>query len=483
MLEALSEYDDTLMEQFLDGKEIREDLIRKVIRKATINSDIIPTFCGSAFKNKGVQRLLDGIITYLPSPLDKTELVGQHPKNDEKITRTMSLDGDFTALAFKITTDPYIGRLTYFRVYSGRIKAGDTVYNSVSGKRERFVRILRMYANKREEIKEACMGDILAAVGLKHTKTGDTLCNEGHPIILEKMHFPNPVINIAIEPKTKADEEKLVLSMNKLSDEDPSFKVEINEETGQTIISGMGELHLEIIVDRLLREFKVGANVGVPQVAYKETIKKSQEAEGKFVKQSGGRGQYGHVKIKLEPLPPGGGFEFENKIYGGAIPQEFILPVKRGIENAMKNGIVAGYPMIDIKATLLDGSYHDVDSSELAFRIAGSMAFQSAAKKSGGVLLEPIMKLDVTVPENYIGDVISDITSRRGKIEKLEDRDNTKFVSSLIPLSEVFGYSTALRSITQGRAVFSMEFLRYSHVAKNIEDKILHKYSGEVIAG
>lgn len=483
MLEALSEYDDTLMEQFLDEREIEADLIRKVIRKATINSDIIPTFCGSAFKNKGVQRLLDGIIAYLPSPLDKTDLVGQHPKNDEKIIRTMSLDGDFTALAFKITTDPYVGRLTYFRVYSGRIKTGDTVYNSVSGKRERFVRILRMYANKREEIKEARMGDMLAAVGLKHTKTGDTLCNEGHPIVLEKMHFPNPVINIAIEPKTKADEEKLSLSMNKLSEEDPSFKVEINEETGQTIISGMGELHLEIIVDRLLREFKVGANVGAPQVAYKETIKKSHEAEGKFIKQSGGRGQYGHVKIKLEPLPPGSGFEFENKIYGGAIPQEFILPVKRGIENAMKNGIVAGYPMIDIKATLLDGSYHDVDSSEIAFRIAASMAFQNAAKKSGGVLLEPIMKLDVTVPDNYIGDVISDISSRRGKIGKLEDRDNTKFVSSLIPLSEVFGYSTALRSITQGRAVFSMEFHRYSHVPKNIEDKILHQYSGEVTAG
>jgi len=340
-----------------------------------------------------------------------------------------------------------------------------------------------MFANKREDISEARMGDIVAAVGLKHTKTGDTLCNEGHPIMLEGMRFPNPVINIAIEPKTKADEEKLAMSLNKLSDEDPSFKVDVDSETGQTIISGMGELHLEIIVERLLREFSVAASVGAPQVSYKETIRSSAIAEGKFIKQSGGKGQYGHVKISLEPLPTGKGFEFENKIVSGAIPKEFILPVKKGIENAMKNGIVAGYPIVDVKATLLDGAYHVVDSSELAFRVAGSMAFQAAAKKAGAILLEPIMKLDVIVPENYLGDVISDITARRGKIEGIDDKDNVKFVRSIVPLNEVFGYSTALRSITQGRAVFSMEFYQYTQIPKEIEDKLLYKYSGAVSAG
>lgn len=483
MLENLSEFDDALMEKFLDGDEIEPDLIRGVVRKATISSSVIPVFCGSAFKNKGVQRLLDGILAYLPSPLDKKELTGHHPKNGQEITRQMSPDGDFIAIAFKITTDPYIGKLTYFRVYSGSVKAGDTVYNPISGTRERIARILRMFANKREEIKEARMGDIVAAVGLKKTRTGDTLCNEEHPIILEPMHFPNPVINIAIEPKTKADEAKLSESMNKLSEEDPSFKVEVNEETGQTIISGMGELHLEIIVDRLLREFKVEANVGMPQVAYKETIKNSADAVVKFAKQTGGKGQFAHVKIHIEPLEPGKGFEFESKIYGGAIPTEFILPVKRGIEDAMKNGIVAGYPMLDVKATLLDGSYHEVDSSELAFRVAGSMAFQEAARKAGGILLEPVMKLDIIVPENYLGDVLSDINSRRGKIEDIADRDNAKFVKSFVPLRELFGYATALRSVTQGRAVFTMEFHRYSQMPKDVEEKILYKESGAVSAG
>ena len=483
MLEALSEYDDELLEDYLEGAEVNPARIRRAARTATINSDIVPVFCGSAFKNKGVQRLLDAIIYYLPSPLDKTELVGRHPKTDQEIIRKMSLEGYFTALAFKITTDPYVGRLTYFRVYSGIVKKGSTVYNPVAGKRERIGRILRMFANKREDIDEARMGDIVAAVGLKNTKTGDTLCNQGHPIILEQMHFPNPVINIAIEPKTKADEEKLSLSLNKLSEEDPSFRVDVNSETGQTIISGMGELHLEIIVDRLLREFRVEANVGEPQVSYKETIQHSAEAEGKFIKQTGGRGQYGHVRIRIEPLPMGRGFEFENKIFGGAIPREYIIPVKRGIENAMQNGVIAGYPMIDIKATLLDGSYHDVDSSELAFRVAGSMAYQAAVKKAGSVLLEPIMKLDIIVPENYLGDVISDITSRRGKIEDVNDRDNAKFVKSLVPLNEVFGYSTALRSLTQGRAVFSLEFHHYLQVPKDLEAKFIYKYSGVVPAG
>jgi len=483
MLETLSEYDDELMERYIEGQKINTESIRRAARTATIKSKVIPVFCGSAFRNKGIQRLLDAIVLYLPSPLDRTELVGRHPKTGQEIVKKVSLDSDFMALAFKITTDPYVGRLAYFRVYSGVVKLGSNVYNPVSGKRERIGRLLRMFANKREDISEARMGDIVAAVGLKHTKTGDTLCNEGHPIMLEGMRFPNPVINIAIEPKTKADEEKLAMSLNKLSDEDPSFKVDVDSETGQTIISGMGELHLEIIVERLLREFSVAASVGAPQVSYKETIRSSAIAEGKFIKQSGGKGQYGHVKISLEPLPTGKGFEFENKIVSGAIPKEFILPVKKGIENAMKNGIVAGYPIVDVKATLLDGAYHVVDSSELAFRVAGSMAFQAAAKKAGAILLEPIMKLDVIVPENYLGDVISDITARRGKIEGIDDKDNVKFVRSIVPLNEVFGYSTALRSITQGRAVFSMEFYQYTQIPKEIEDKLLYKYSGAVSAG
>ncbi len=483
MIENLSEYDDGLMEEYLEEKEIKVDALRRAVRVATLKSEIVPVFCGSAFKNKGVQRLLDAILFYLPSPLDKTELTGIHPKTDESISRTMSLEDDFTALAFKIMSDPYVGRLTYFRVYSGTVKKGQNVFNPISGKGERLGRILRMFANKREDVEEAKMGDIVAAVGLKNTKTGDTLCNEGHPIILEQMHFPNPVINIAIEPKTKADEEKLSLSLGKLSEEDPSFKVHINEETGQTIIAGMGELHLEIIVDRLLREFKVEANIGEPEVAYKETIISETESEAKFIKQSGGRGQYGHVVIKLEPLPPGGGFEFVNKIFGGAIPKEFIISVKRGIEEAMKNGILAGYPMIDVKVTLLDGSYHDVDSSEIAFRVAGSMAFREGTKKAGCVLLEPIMKLDVAVPENYLGGVINDITSRRGKIEDVADKNNAKHVHAKVPLSEIFGYSTSLRSVTQGRAVFSLGFHHYSQVPKSLEEKLLYKISGEVATG
>ncbi len=479
LLEAVAEFDDELMELYLDGKEeIDPELIRRAIRKATIQFKIVPVLCGSAFRNKGVQRLLDAIIYYLPSPLDKKELVGENPKTNESIVREMKPEGHFTALAFKIMTDPYVGRLIYFRVYSGSVQAGKTVYNPTSGKRERLGRILRMFANKREDIDHAVMGDIVAAVGLKNTKTGDTLCNEGHPILLEQMHFPDPVITIAIEPKTKADEEKLSESLNKLSDEDPTFKVRTNSETGQTVISGMGELHLEIIVDRLLREFKVGANIGQPQVAYKETIAVFKEAEAKFIKQSGGRGQYGHVKITVEPSKPGSGFIFENKIIGGAIPREFIKPVRMGVEGAMKNGLLAGYQMVDIKVTLLDGSFHAVDSSEVAFKIAGSMAFQEGAKKAGGVLLQPIMSLEVIVPENYLGDVLNDISSRGGNISGINDRDDAKIIKAQVPLREMFGYSTALRSLTQGRAVFSMEFDKYEPASKDIEEKIINRFSG-----
>ncbi|MFC1553226.1 elongation factor G [candidate division KSB1 bacterium] len=478
LLEVISEYDDELMEKYLDGAEISEELFRKAIRAGTLSTKVIPVFCGSAFRNKGVQRLLDAINYYLPSPMDKTELTGRHPKTDKEIVKEMSPNGDFVALAFKIATDPYVGRLTYFRVYSGTVRTGDTVYNPSAGKRERLGRILRMYANKREDLEEATMGDIVAGVGLKLTKTGDTLCNEGHQIFLEKMNFPDPVINIAIEPKTKADEEKLALSLNKLSDEDPTFKVDVNSETGQTIISGMGELHLEIISDRLLREFKVAANVGVPQVSYKERLLKEVEVETKFVKQTGGKGQYAHVKIRVEPMPRGAGFEFSNEIFGGAIPREFIHPIKRGIEDSMKNGILAGYPVVDTKVTLLDGSFHEVDSSEIAFRACGNIAFRDAQKKAGNVLLEPIMKIDIIVPENYLGEVMSDINARRGKIEGLDDKDKAKFVKTLVPLREVFGYSTALRSLTQGRAVFTMQFDHFEQMPKQIEEKLLNKYSG-----
>jgi elongation factor G len=481
LLESVAEFDDELMVQYLNGEEVKPELIHRALRTGTLRSAIVPVLCGASFKNKGVQRLLDAVTYYLPSPLDMPDLKGKHPKTGHEVVKKMLPDGDFVALAFKIATDPYVGRLTYFRVYSGSIETGETAYNPTVGKRERFGRILRMFANKREDISEAQMGDIGAAVGLKFTKTGDTLCNEGHPIILESMHFPNPVINIAIEPKTKTDEEKLALSLSKLSDEDPTFKVEVNGETGQTIISGMGELHLEIIVDRLLREFNVSANVGIPQVSYKETIRCTAEAEGKFIKQTGGRGQYGHVKIRIEPLSHGKGFEFENKIIGGVIPREFIIQVKKGIEDALKNGVLAGYPIIDIKATLLDGSYHEVDSSELAFRIAGSMALQTAAAKAGVILLEPIMKLDIILPENYLGDVIADITSRRGKIEGIEDKDKVKHIKSYVPLSEVFGYSTALRSLTQGRAVFTLEFNNYAPIPKEIEGKLLYRFTGAVV--
>ncbi|MFQ5677374.1 MAG: elongation factor G, partial [bacterium] len=475
LLESVSEYDDTLLEKYLDGHEIEEADIVRTIRKATIDCSITPVLLGSAFKNKGVQRLLDSVISFLPSPADIPEILGHHPKTDKEISRKPSRDDPFSALAFKIMTDPYVGKLTYFRVYSGVASAGSYIYNVNEKKRERLGRILRMSANKREDIEKVGPGDIVAAVGLKHTKTGDTLCVEGSPILLESMHFPEPVIAVAIEPKTKADQEKLGISLGKLAEEDPTFRVRSEEETGQTIIYGMGELHLEILVDRLLREFKVGANVGQPQVAYKEAISKKVQAEGKFVRQSGGRGQYGHVVVEIEPNESGAGFEFVNKIVGGVIPREYISSVEQGIKEATANGVIAGYPLVDVKATLLDGSYHDVDSSEMAFKIAGSMALKNAASKAGPVLMEPIMDVEVVVPEEYLGEVMGDLNGRRGKIRGIFPRKDAQVVTASAPLSEMFGYATALRSLTQGRAIFTLQFSKYEVAPKAVAEKILEK--------
>lgn len=479
MLEALADIDENIMEKFLGGEEITVEEIKKAIRKGTIEMKITPVLCGSAFKNKGVQMLLDAIVDYLPSPLDIPPVRGINPLDDSESVRKASPDEPFAALAFKIMTDPYVGQLTFMRVYSGVLNAGSYVYNSTKGTKERIGRLLRMHANKREEIKEVAAGDIAAAVGLKSTLTGDTLCDEKFPIILESIEFPEPVISVAIEPKTKADQEKLSQSLAKLAQEDPSFKVSFDEETGQTIISGMGELHLEIIVDRLLREFKVGANVGKPQVAYKETIRASAKAEGKFIRQSGGRGQYGHVMIEIEPAEIGKGFEFVNKIVGGTIPREYIPAVEKGIKEAMDSGVLAGYPVVDVKATLYDGSYHEVDSSEMAFKIAGSMAFKEAAKKAKPVLLEPIMSVEVVTPEEYMGDVMGDLNARRGRIQSMEKRGNSQVIRVEVPLSEMFGYATDLRSKTQGRATYTMQFSRYEEVPKNIGDAIIAKVKGE----
>ena len=478
ILEAVAEYDETLLEKYLEGEEISDKDVISAIRKATIDVKIIPVLCGSAFKNKGVQRLMDAIVNYLPAPSDLPPVIGLHPKTDKEISRKHSEDEPFSALAFKIMTDPYVGKLTFFRVYSGSAKAGSYVYNPISGKKERFGRVLQMHANSREDIQEVFTGDIAAAVGLKHTRTGDTLCDDNHHIILESMHFPEPVISVAIEPKTKVDQDKLTNALIKLSDEDPTFLVRTDEDTGQTIISGMGELHLEIIVDRMLREFKVGANVGRPQVAYKETITKTVEAEGKFIRQSGGRGQYGHVVVKISPNEAGKGFEFENAIVGGVIPKEYISSVKTGIQGAMNNGVLAGYPVKDIKIKLFDGSTHDVDSSEMAFKIAGSMAFQNGCKKANPVLLEPLMKVEVVVPEEYLGDVIGNLNSRRGKISGILPRKDAQVVSALVPLAEMFGYATQLRSISQGRAIYTMQFSHYEHTPQNIASEIIEKTKG-----
>ena len=480
LVEAAVEYDEELMEKYLGGEELTEEEIRRAIRKATIAGGLVPVFCGSAFKNKGVPQLLDGVIDYLPSPIDIPPVKGHLPHHDETVAeRQASDDEPFAALAFKVMTDPYVGKLTYFRVYSGSLKAGSYVYNSTKDKRERVGRLLQMHANHREERDEVFAGDIAAAIGLKDTKTGDTLCDPDHPIILEAMKFPEPVIDVAIEPKTKADQDKLSAGLAKLAEEDPTFRVHIDQETGQTIISGMGELHLEIIVDRLKREFKVEANVGRPQVAYRETIRKSaQNVEGKFIRQTGGRGQYGHVVINISPAEPGSGLIFEDKIVGGVIPKEYIGPVEQGIKEAMENGVLAGYPMVDVKVELIDGSYHEVDSSEMAFKIAGSIALKEGAKRADPVLLEPIMDVEVVTPPEYMGEVMGDLSSRRGKIGGMTQRGDAQVIGASVPLSEMFGYSTALRSLTQGRAVYSMQFSRYEEVPKQKAEEIISKVRG-----
>ena len=473
LIESISDYDEAIMEKFLEGEEIGLDELKAAIRLATLNVDIIPVVCGSSYKNKGVQLVLDAIVDYMPCPLDVPAITGINPDTEEEDSRKASDDEPFSALAFKIMTDPFVGKLAFFRVYSGSIESGSYVFNSSKGKRERLGRILQMHANHREEITTVYTGDIAAAVGLKDTSTGDTLCSDKAPIILESMEFPEPVIHVAIEPKTKAGQEKMSTALAKLAEEDPTFRTRTDEETGQTIISGMGELHLDIIVDRMLREFKVEANVGAPQVAYKESITKAVDAEGKFARQSGGRGQYGHCLIRMEPVEPGTGYIFENKTVGGSIPKEFINPINQGIEEAMRNGVLAGYPVLDLKVTVYDGSYHDVDSSEMAFKVAGSMAFKNGMRKADPVILEPVFKLEVVIPEEYMGDVMGDISSRRGRVEGMEMRGGAQIIKGMVPLSEMFGYATTLRSKTQGRGVYTMQFSHYEAVPKFISEEII----------
>ena len=472
MIEEIADFDEEVMELYLGGEEVPNELIKKVLRRECVANQVTPVLCGSAYKNKGVQFLLDAIVDYLPSPIDIPAVTGTD-RDGEIVERPAADDAPLAALAFKIVTDPFVGKLAYARIYSGVLKSGSYVFNSSKGKRERIGRIVLMHADKREEIEEAYAGSIVAIVGLKLTGTGDTLCAEDKPIILENMEFPDPVISVAIEPKTKASQDKMTQALLKLAEEDPTFRTYTDEETGQTIISGMGELHLEIIVDRLLREFKVEANVGNPQVAYKESIKSAAEGEGKYVKQSGGRGQYGHARIKIEPLPAGKGYEFVNAIVGGAIPKEYIGPVDQGIQEALQSGVIAGYPVLDVKVTLYDGSYHEVDSSEMAFKIAGSMAIKDALKKATPTLLEPMMKVEVTTPEEYMGDVIGDLNSRRGRIEGMELDNGAQHVKAFVPLSEMFGYATSLRSNTQGRANHSMQFDHYDPVPNSILDKVI----------
>ncbi len=473
MLELLSDNNESIMEDYLEGKEIERDIIIEAVRVQTIDLNIVPVLCGSAFKNKGVQLLLDAVVRYLPSPLDIPPVSGVSPDNEEEIMSRKADDKEpLSALAFKIMTDPFVGTITYIRVYSGVLNSGTQVFNPLKNSSERVGRLLKMHADKREEITSVGAGDIAAAVGLKDTYTGETLCDKGNPIILESLNFPDPVISVAIEPETKADQEKLGMALNKLSIEDPSFKVKVDHETNQTIISGMGELHLEIIVDRLKREFNVEAKVGAPQVAYRETIRGSSEAEQKYIKQTGGKGQYGHVKIRIEPMDTGGGFEFVNEIKGGAIPREFIPAVEKGIQEAMTSGVVAGYEVVDVKVTLYDGSFHDVDSSEMAFKIAGSLAFKDAVKKAGAVVLEPMMKVEVVCPEDFMGTVIGDLSSRRGKVQGTELRGELQGVQCEVPLSEMFGYATDVRSLTEGRATFTMEFSTYADVPANIYEQL-----------
>ncbi len=480
LIEAAVEYDDALLEKYLETHELTEDEIRTCIRKATIKLGIVPITCGAAFKNKGVQHLLDAVVDYLPSPLEIPAMQGHSPEHgEEHVTRCASDDEPFAALAFKIMTDPFVGRLTFIRVYSGVLNSGSYVYNATKDKRERVGRLVQMHANKREEIEEVRAGDIAAVIGLKDTKTGDTLSDENKAIILEAMKFPNPVIDVAIEPKTKADQDKLAVALQKLSEEDPTFRVHTDPETSQTIISGMGELHLEILVDRMKREFKVDANVGRPQVAYRETIRhRVTDVEGKFIRQTGGRGQYGHVVINLEPAAQGAGFIFEDKIVGGSVPREYIRPVEQGIQEALENGVLAGYPIVDVKVELIDGSYHDVDSSEMAFKIAGSMAFKEACQRAKLVLLEPIMDVEVVTPADYMGDVLGDLSSRRGKIGGMNQRSSAQVIAATVPLSEMFGYSTTLRSMSQGRAVYTMQFAHYEEVPKAKAEEIINKVKG-----
>jgi elongation factor G len=480
LIEAVAELDEELMEKYLGGEEITKEELKAAIRKGTVNVEFYPVLCGSAFKNKGVQLMLDAVIDYLPSPVDVPAIKGHAPDaEDEVIERHSSDDEPFAALAFKVMTDPYVGKLTFFRVYSGTLESGSYVQNSTKGKRERIGRILQMHANHRQEISKVYAGDIAAAVGLKDTTTGDTLCDEKNLVILESMQFPEPVIQLSVEPKSKADQDKMATALQKLQEEDPTFRAHTDAETGQTIIAGMGELHLDIIVDRMRREFKVEANVGAPQVAYRETFRASAQVEGKFARQSGGRGQYGHVWIEFSPNEEGKGFEFENAIVGGVVPREYIPAVEQGLKDAMERGVLAGYPMVDIKAKLFDGSYHDVDSSEMAFKIAASLALKNAASKCQPVILEPVMKVEVVIPEEYLGDIMGSITARRGRVEGMEARGNAQVVRAMVPLSEMFGYATSLRSATQGRGVFTMHFDHYEEVPKSISDEIIKKNTGE----
>jgi elongation factor G len=481
LIEVISETDDVLMEKYLEGEELTKDEIKRGIRQATIDMKIFPALCGSAFKNKGVQTMLDAVVDYLPSPLDVPPIEGIDIDDPEKVVVRHASDSEpFAALVFKIMTDPYVGQLAFFRVYSGTLKSGDSVYNVAKARKERIGRLLRMHANKRVEITEVLAGDICACVGLKNVTTGDTISDEKHPIVLESIEFPDPVIAVAVEPKTKSDQEKMSIALSKLAQEDPTFRVATDQDSGQTIISGMGELHLEIIIDRMMREFSVEANVGKPQVAYRETIRKKAEAEGKYIRQTGGSGQYGHVKLRIEPSGTGKGFEFENDIVGGSVPKEYIKPVEAGIREAMEGGVLAGYPMVDIKATLYDGSYHEVDSNELAFKIAASMGFKEAARKASPVLLEPVMSVEVVVPMEYMGTVIGDLNSRRGRIEGIEHRAGSEVVKSMVPLAEMFGYATQMRSSTQGRATFSMHFSRYEEAPRAVAEEIVAKVQGRV---
>ncbi len=482
LVETVAENDDKLLHKFLEGETITPEELKAGLRAATIGLKLFPVLCGTAFKNKGVQPLLDAVVDYLPSPLDVPEVTGADPDKNQTVTRKPSDAEPFAALAFKIMADPFVGQLTFIRVYSGTLESGDSVFVTARQRRERIGRLLKMHANKREDIKEILAGDICAAVGLKNVTTGDTICDEQHPIALESIEFPAPVIAVAVEPKTKADQEKMSLALNKLAQEDPTFKVHTDPDSGQTIISGMGELHLEIIVDRMMREYKVEANVGKPQVAYRETIRKKSEAEGKFIRQTGGRGQYGHVKITLEPNEAGKGFEFINDIVGGVVPKEYIKPVEQGIREALEGGVLAGYEMVDVKATLFDGSYHEVDSNEMAFKIAGSMAFKEAARKASPVLLEPVMSVEVVTPEDYAGAIMGDLSSRRGRIEGMEHRAGSQVIKAIVPLAEMFGYATHMRSSTQGRAEYSMHFARYEEAPRAVAEEIIAKVQGKTAA-